>query len=168
MKNWLKVIVLILMVSPAFANDATGGGADEGSSVKPTFDSLGNTNRLINVAQSTRNPVLISSAPGSAFAQQTDTQALNIDTWRFREIVNMSTCAALALYTGGHQYATQTSSFGIVLSSDSAGLRAGDSWVVPSQDSVWGWWIPSAVLTCGDGGSGAGGSESYYSESKRR
>ena len=160
MKNFAIICFIFAAASPLFATDP-----QPSYDSKPIYGSYGNVGREINVRQSTTVPVLISSAALGATGVITDTQALTINAWMFREIVNTSTCSALALYSGGHRYATYTSSFGVVLASGSLNSGLGDAYVVPHQDSIWALWSPNATCT---NGAGAGGIETFYEDNKRR
>ena len=169
MKQWFRVIVLVLLSTQVFAGENSGGGGDSQFTVAPVFDSLGNTARLLNVRQSLNTAVLISSSARNATAYQfsSDTQPLNIDTYRWREIMNLSTCSALSLQFGDRPvYAVGPSSFGVIIDSNTtASANHGGTYVVRHQEAVWGSWFGPA--TCSNG-AGAGGSESYYSESRRK
>ena len=116
---------------------------------EPVYESAGKDWRPINVAQSSSNVVLISSAAANS--------NLNIGQWKSRLIINMSTSSALALFPNNTTFTTYTSSFSIVLSSDSSGLGQGDSWLVTHQGAVYGIWTNAIA----EGGQGAGGYESY-------
>lgn len=135
---------------------------------KPIYDSLGNVGRDFGTDLSTRNWVLVSSAAVNATGISGSTQPLNIEAWRFREIINTSTCAAMTLLAGGHPYSNFISSFGVTLSSDTAGLGAGDSYVIPDQGEYWARWSPASGNGSCAAGAGASTKETYYLESKRR
>lgn len=138
----------------------------EGSlTANPVIVDGGNSWRPISVSQSTTAVVIISTTPVGSLVTRISGSTVNeaspIQTWRFREIVNMSTCANLALYPSSMTYTVYKSSFGVVLSSDVTGGGLGDSYVVPHQGPVWGIWS-GGDTGCGNGGQGAGGTESWY------
>lgn len=123
--------------------------------------------RPINVAESTSTPVLISSDPVNAQEQffistTPSVRSLGINDWAFREIVNTSdgllmlipnevTSSTVAV----NPYTSFISSYSVVLGSDTTGNGLGDSYVVPHQAKVWGWFSPATTK------GGAGGSEVY-------
>src|SRR3990167_8201399 len=141
MKYLIGLLLVFSCLSFLYAGPEGRGTADT------VFEDGGNRWRTISVTAST-NTVLISTTPADSF--------LGIMVWRYREIVNTSTIAALALYPSNAEYTSFSSTFGIVLSSDSRGLGRGDSYVVPHQGEVWGAW------STGTGGQGAGGVETYW------
>lgn len=159
MKQFFLALLLLCVSSPLFA---TVVGKDY---AQPTWEDAGNDWRPINVTCST-NTILISSTPAFAYysAQQlgsniSTSTPLGITEWRKRVIVNMSTNAALSLYQDGSTYTNYTSSFGVVLSSQTTGLGFGDSWEVPHQGQVWG--------ACSAVGGQVGGYETWWNEKKK-
>ena len=97
-----RIIFAAMFIAAGWAGAAWAqpiGGPESQLTVVPIYEEYGNTSRLINVPISTTNVVVISSEAPNAYGHQTSTsEALGISVWRFREIVNTSTCAALALY----------------------------------------------------------------------
>ena len=116
---------------------------------EPVYESAGKDWRPIDVRQSTVSVVIVSSAAANSI--------LNIGQWKSRLIINMSTNAALSLFPNSTNFTAYTSSFGVVLSSDSSGLGQGDSWLITHQGAVYGIWTNGIA----EGGQGAGGYESY-------
>ena len=154
-KLFLSGLCLFCLSGLAFAQPEGKITAD------PQFFDGGNDWQPISVKQSTTAPVIISTDPVSSFELNRYPPSL---VWRYREIVNVSTCASLTLLPSSGTYTATSSSFSIVLSSDSTGLGAGDSYVVPHQAPVWGLWSRG----CGEGGQGAGGATSFYTPKKDR
>lgn len=150
-KILLGLLCLFCMSQLAYA------GKEEGVTTKATFIDGGNDWRPINVRQSTTSVVLISTTPRGSL--------MDIQTWRNREIVNNSTCAALSLFPDNVSYNSYASSYSIRLSSDPTGFGYGDIYRVPHQGPVYGSWGPGGD-SCGNGGWGASGVETYFNERK--
>lgn len=136
---------------------AAMAGTESQLTAMPVFEDGGNDWRPIAVSQSTQTLVLISSAA--------DVAGLGIGAWRSREIVNISTCANMALYPD-NTYTAYSSSFGVVLSSSTSGDGLGDSIVVVHQGPIWAIWSQGGE-PCGNGGQGAGGYVSFWNSKKR-
>ena len=161
----IAVVLGVLCVSSTLAYSAQ---TERSETVEAVYSDYGNTDRQRNVDISTTNLVILSSSAVNAVRESSGTKSLGISVWRFREIVNVSTCANLALYpTPGPRYNQYSSSDAVVLSSDTlAGRAAGDAYAVPHQGEVWGIWEPSG--TCGGAGQGVVVTETYYSENRNR
>lgn len=131
---------------------------EEGNSAKRVIVDGGNDWLPISVPVSTNAPVIISTTPQGSNVLSPDI----LQTWRFREIINISTCANLVLYPSSGTYNSYQSSFSVVLGSDTTGGGLGDSYIVPHQGAVWGLWSQG----CGEGGPGAGGEVTFYNPKK--
>lgn len=163
----IKILAAILLFAAA-AQVHAASGPERNVTADPVFSDYGNTWREIRVEISTSHVVLISSAPENAVSRSSPTVPgnLGITTWRYREIVNLSTCSAMSVYSSP-EFDQFSSTIGVLLSSGAAwALGAGDSWTVPSQDEVWAIW--SDNRPCSNAGAGAGGVESYYLLNKKR
>lgn len=144
-------------------------GEDGQVTITPTYEFYGNTPRDRNVDLSTTNVVLLSSRAADATVEINTTTTLGIATWRFREIVNVSTCAALALYSRNTPpYNVFSTSYSVILSSDPGGLGAGDAYAVPHQDQVWGVWTSASGNGSCAAGAGAVVTEVYQHSKRKR
>lgn len=167
MKNWLIFfgLGLCLLPSRSYAEYGTDGQI----SITPVVETFGNTVRTRNIALSTSNAVLVSSAAENAVYDTDPTETIGIGAWRYREITNVSTCAAAAVnYTNSPPYNVYSTSYSVITSSDSTGLGAGDSYVPPHQDAVWMIWTPGSGNGSCAAGAGAVVTEVYNHPSKKR
>ena len=166
----IKILAAALLFLAA-GEIRAASGPERNVTADPVFSDHGNTWREIAVGISS-HVVLISSSPEAAVQRSTPTVAgsLGITAWRFREVVNRSTCSAMAVYsTGGYDQFSTT--FGVVLASVTATGKSDGSLMSQHQDAVWavgeytrGW--PGGGAN--GAGAGAGGSESYYLLNKKR
>ena len=177
---WAIVLAAFFFIQKGWCANSAGlsaSGIEDHVNVSPIFEDGGNVWRSINVGQSTTNVVLISSTPENAVQTSSVTALalpgqpgtagnLGIRIWRFREIVNASTCCVLALYPQGN-YNQFSTSFSVVLASDTTGNGMGDSWSTQSQSDIWGIWSPSSPGG-NPGTQGASGYEEYYDSRRRR
>ena len=154
-KLLLSGLLFLCTCCPVFA--ATEGKV----TVDAVFIDGGNDWREISIRQSTRTPVIISTDPVGSFQLFGYPQTL---TWRHREIINVSTCGSLTLFKDSGTFITQSSSYSVTLASDASGLGQGDPYVVPHQAPVWGIWSGG----CGEGGQGAGGAVTFWTDNKKR
>ena len=118
-------LVALLFVKMSYANTTPIGVFEQGGNKPPIYRSL--------TANST-GPILISSAPANA--------GLGVAQWIFREIVNTSSSPMMIL-PDATTYTQFCGTCGLVLSSDTtniAGNRNGDVYVVPHQNEVWAVW----------------------------
>ena len=137
-KLFLSGLFLFFFSGPVFP------GTEGKITADPEYFDGGNRWEPISVKVATQAPVIISTDPVGSFELKGYPKTL---VWRYREIVNTSTCGALTLYPDSGTYTATSSSFSIVLSSDSTNLGAGDSYVVPHQGPIWGLWSGG----CGEG-----------------
>lgn len=160
----LGLLALVTSVIPSLVHAVNEDGK---VTVDGVFQPYGNTVRQFSVALTTRNATLISSAPADATLISDTNTTLGVTAWRFRQIINVSTCASVALYST-NQYNVFSTTYGIILSSDSSGMGAGDVYEVPGQDQVWGIWTNATGNGSCAAGQGAVAIESYYSPNRRR
>lgn len=153
MKTKIVLGLLCLLCMPVFAH----AGKEASVTSQAVFEDGGNDWRPISVRMSTDTVVLISTTPKGSL--------LDIQFWRNREIVNLSTCANLILYPDNVGYTSYSSSFSILLSSGGSTDQPGDIYGVPHQGAIYGVWGPGSA-GCGNGGQGAGGVETYFNPKK--
>lgn len=164
--NKIILGVLSLLLSfKGWAQAPVVSGPDKEKVVTPVYENYGNVSRAISIPISTSTAVLISSSPENAVMVTSPTTNLGLQNWRFREIINVSTCCRLALYTTPYNVFSAT--FGVVIGSDTSGNGMGEVYAVPHQQEVYGIWDGSGTVL-GTGGAGAGGDENYYDPRKRR
>lgn len=167
MKNWL--ILFGLGLCSLLPSQAFGYGEDGKITVDPTYEYYGNTPRMHHVALSTSNSVLLSSAPENASLDSDTNTLVGIQAWRWREITNVSTCAALAIsYTNAPPWNVYSTTYSVIISSDPTGLGAGDSYVPGHQDAVWGIWTAASGAGSCAAGAGAIVEEVYNHPSRKR
>ena len=118
----------------------------------------GNKGIALQVNPSTTIVLISSAAPFTIQVNASTNSLTQISEWRYREIVNASPDRGLTLYPDGTRYNFFSSTIGIFLSSDTKGLGAGDSYIVPHQGEVWGVWSGTIAPT----GGGAAGMTSHY------
>lgn len=159
-------------------------GPEEKATVTPVFTDNGNTWRPIGQIVNTANVVLFSSSPERAVqvstplaiafpGVQTDVSTndfnagnLGIREYRSRTIVNISSCAQLALYPASN-YNIFSGTYSLVLASATVngGTGMGGQVTLYNQGEIWGIW-GNASGSCA--GNGMIGWEEYYEPRKKR
>lgn len=133
----IKLYALFL-ISILFPYNKCFAGTESKVTADPVFNDGGNSWRTISIAPSSMSFVCISTTPSSS--------NLGIEVWRSREIINIAD-GDLMLVPSKDSFTMWYSSHGIHLSSDTANLWYGDSYIVPHQGAIWGIWQPGTSTT---------------------
>lgn len=147
MKNIFLSLIFVVTIGLSFSIASVSNSLNTANTNRNIPD-WGNAVKEISVKSSTKNIVAIS----------TDSSRYEENGWRIRYIVNSSTCANLQLRFSPLGYSFFSSTFGVVLTSDTVILRnLGDSFTYYGQAPIWGVWS----VGCPDG-TGATGFEGYW------